>query len=64
MAELEDPGFQCDHPEPCACYAKGYVQGKDKVYFEIRAMLNDNTHAARCGCEPCLIIREVREALK
>ena len=28
-------GQACDCPEPCACYAKGYAQGKDKANFEI-----------------------------
>ena len=27
----------CDCPEPCACYAEGYAQGKDKAYFEMLA---------------------------
>ena len=25
----------CDCHEPCACYAEGYAQGKDKAYFEM-----------------------------
>ena len=25
----------CDCPEPCACYAEGYAQSKDKAYFEM-----------------------------
>ena len=25
----------CDCPEPCACFAEGYAQGKDKAYFEM-----------------------------
>ena len=25
----------CDCPEACACYAKGYAQGKGKAYFEM-----------------------------
>ena len=23
----------CDCPEPCACYAEGYVQGKEKAHL-------------------------------
>ena len=48
----------CDCPEPCACYAEGYAQGKDKAHFEIRASLDSN-HSASCGCEPCRTVREV-----
>ena len=48
----------CDCPEPCACYAEGYAQGKDKAYFEI-----DNfdwtQHAKGCGCEPCTAFGKV-----
>ena len=29
------PNQICDCPEPCACYAEGYAQGKDKTYFEM-----------------------------
>ena len=43
----------CDCPEPCACYAEGYAAGKDKAYFEIEMALQDDTHAAGCGCRPC-----------
>ena len=25
----------CDCQEPCACYAEGYAQGKDKAFFEM-----------------------------
>ena len=48
----------CDCPEPCACYAEGSVQGKEKAHFEIRAVLDSN-HSASCGCEPCRTVREV-----
>ena len=47
-----------DCPGPCACYAEGYVQGKEKAHFEIRAVLDSN-HVASCGCEPCSTAREV-----
>lgn len=48
----------CDCPEPCACYAEGYAQGKDKAHFEIRTVLDSN-HTASCGCEPCKTVREI-----
>ena len=48
----------CDCPEPCACYAEGYAQGKEKAHFEVRTVLGSN-HAASCGCEPCKTVREV-----
>ena len=48
----------CDCPEPCACYAEGYAQGKDKGYFEM-----DNfdwtQHAKGCGCEACTAFSKV-----
>ena len=47
-----------DCPEPCACYAEGYAQGKEKAHFEIRAALDSN-HATSCGCEPCEPVREI-----
>ena len=43
----------CDCPEPCGCYAAG----KDKAYFEIEMALQDDTHAAGCGCQPCQVKR-------
>ena len=49
----------CDCPEPCGCYAEGYAAGKDKAYFEIEMALQDDTHAASCGCQPCRIKRAV-----
>ena len=48
----------CDCPEPCACYAEGYAQGKEKAHFEIRNVIDSN-HADRCGCEPCITVREI-----
>ena len=48
----------CDCPEPCACYAEGYVHGKEKAHFEVRAVLDSN-HDVGCGCEPCKTVREV-----
>ena len=47
----------CDCPEPCGCYAEGYAVGKDKAYFEMELALQDDTHAAGCGCQPCQIKR-------
>ena len=41
----------CDCPEACACYAKGYAQGKGKTYFEMA--FDWTQHAKGCGCEPC-----------
>ena len=45
----------CDCPEPCGCYAEGYAAGKDKAYFEIEMTLQDDNHAASCGCQPCRV---------
>ena len=42
----------CDCPEPCACYAEGYAQGKDKAYFEM-SNFDWTQHEKGCGCEPC-----------
>ena len=53
----------CDCPEPCACYAEGYAAGKEKAYFEIEMALQDDTHAAGCGCQPCRTKRAVLETM-
>ena len=45
----------CDCPEPCSCYAEGYAVGKDKAFFEMEMALQDDTHAAGCGCQPCQV---------
>ena len=46
----------CDCPQPCACYAEGYAQGKDKAYFEMLASLEGGTpHAGDCACRPCQV---------
>ena len=42
----------CDCPEPCACYSEGYVQGKEKSYFEMNNF-DWTGHAKGCGCEQC-----------
>ena len=48
----------CDCPEPCACYAEGYAQGKDKAYFEMNNF-DWTQHARGCGCEPCTAFGKV-----
>ena len=53
----------CDCPEPCACYAEGYAAGKDKAYFEIEMALQDDTHAASYGCQPCRMKWAVLETM-
>ena len=55
MTERERP--LCDCPEPCGCYAEGYAAGKDKAFFEMEMALQDDTHAADCGCQPCRVKR-------
>ena len=47
----------CDCPEPRACYAEGYAQGKDKAYFEVLASLDGPPHHQDCGCQPCQVKR-------
>ena len=37
--------------------------GKDKAYFEFEMALQDDTHAAGCGCQPCRIKRVVLETM-
>ena len=46
----------------CDAYGAGYARGKLAAYAEVRARLNDNTHAPDCGCEPCLIVRAARSS--
>ena len=53
MIPSEAPG--CDCPEPCGCYAEGYAQGKDRIYFEILASLEGPPHSEDCGCQPCQV---------
>ena len=48
----------CDCPEPCACYAEGYAQGKDKAYFEMNNF-DWTQHAKGCGCEGCATFSKV-----
>ena len=45
----------CDSPELCGCYDDGYAAGKEMTYFEIEMVLQNYTHAARCGCQPCQV---------
>ncbi len=47
----------CDCPEPCGCYAEGYAAGNDKAFFEMEMALQDDTHDAACGCQPCQVKR-------
>ena len=53
----------CDSPEPCACGAEGYAQGRDKAYFEINNFEINNfdwtQHARGCGCEGCTAFGKV-----
>ena len=46
-----------DCTEPCGCDAEGYAAGKDKAFFEMEMALQDDTHAAGCGCQPCRVER-------
>ena len=41
--------FVCDCPEPCYCYAEGYAQGKEKVHFQIWAVLDSNHSGTGCA---------------
>ena len=45
----------CDCPEPCACYAEGYAQDKDKAYSEMLAILEGPTHGVDRSCRPCQV---------
>ena len=40
----------CYCPEPCACYAEGYAQGKSKAYSEMNNF-DWTQHAKGCSCE-------------
>ena len=48
----------CNCPEPCACYAEGYTQGRDKAYFEMNNF-NWTQHAKGCACEGCTAFGKV-----
>ena len=48
----------CDSTEPCACYAEGYTQGKDKAHFEMNNF-DWTQHAKGCGCEGCTAFGKV-----
>ena len=48
----------CDCPEPCTCYAEGYVKGKEEAHLGIRAV-RDSNYSASCGREPRRTVREV-----
>ena len=53
---MSTPVYDC--PEPCACYAEGYTQGKDKAYFEMNNF-DWTQHAKCCGCEGCTAFGKV-----
>ncbi len=36
---------------------RGLAADKDKAYFEVEMALQDDTHAAGCGCQPCQVKR-------
>ena len=40
----------------CEGYSSGYVDGKSKALFEVSTRTAD--HAAGCGCDPCLAVKE------
>lgn len=48
----------CDDPlcQVCEGYSAGYVDGKSKALFEVSTRTAD--HAAACGCDPCLAVKE------
>ena len=48
----------CQEPlcQSCDGYADGYVDGKSKALFEVSTQTAD--HAAGCGCNPCLAVKE------
>ena len=48
----------CDDPLCLTCegYSAGYVDGKSKALFE--ASTQTAGHAAGCGCDPCLAVKE------
>ena len=48
----------CECPEPCACHAKGYTQGKGKAYLEMNN-LDWTQHAKSSGCEGCTAFGKV-----
>ena len=43
-------------------YRRGYDQGKDKAYFELRVH-QPGEHLAGCGCRPCLAVQSLAEKL-
>ena len=46
----------------CDAYSDGYSHGKDKAFFEIRAV-PDAGHAQDCGCRPCNAVRDSVRAM-
>lgn len=53
----------CFHDEPCGCYGMGYADGKSKAFAEIIEVASAGNHALDCGCQPCVTIRAVLDAL-
>ena len=47
----------------CGCYGEGYAAGKDKAYFEVRALAEGREHGPGCECAPCLTVRALIAAL-
>ena len=41
-------------------YQEGYAAGKAKAYWDIRQRLLHRGHSSACGCQPCLIVSEIR----
>ena len=39
-------------------YVQGYVDGKEKGYFELEHWLPDE-HSPGCGCRPCFVAKSV-----
>ena len=48
----------CQDPlcQRCEGYSAGYVDCKSKALFEVSTMTAH--HAAGCGCDPCLAVKE------
>ena len=47
----------------CGCYGEGYAAGKDKAYFEVRALAEGREHGPGCECGPCQTTRALIAAL-
>ena len=51
-------GQACYCPDPCAGYAEGYAQEKDKAYFKMYNF-DWTQHAKGCSCEGCTAFGKV-----